>query len=73
MLVASNPRELARALGERSISAWARRHGFLPTTAARTLHRWGRRTDRRPHGGIARAIIAQLTADLARAGRGSAA
>ncbi len=58
-------RLLRRAGGWRGISDWARDRGFRPDTALLVIRRWYGRTDRRPHGGISRQIMAQLEADLA--------
>ncbi len=58
-------RLLRRAGGWRGISDWARDRGFRPDTALLVIRRWYGRTDRRPHGGISRQIMAQLEHDIA--------
>lgn len=62
-----NGRAIARALGAASLAQWARDRGFRRSAVAMAIRRWGQRSDRRPHGGISRAIMAALREDLARA------
>lgn len=59
------PQDAIAALGYPGVTAWARAHGFRPGTVMMTLRRWWLRPGKRPHGGIAREIIAALEADLA--------
>lgn len=47
-----------------SLPDFARRRGYLYHTVFVTVQRWGHRTDRQPHGGIARQIMADLRAEL---------
>ena len=47
-----------------SVPAWARAHGYQPRTVYQVIERWAHRTDRPPHGGMARQIIADLRAEL---------
>lgn len=53
-----------REAGYRSISSWAVSHGYKPATARRVIYVWGQRSDREPHGGIARALIRDLRHSL---------
>jgi hypothetical protein len=46
--------------GYRSLSAWAKAHGFKPVTARRVVYDWAHRGDREPHGGIARDLMRKL-------------
>ncbi len=50
--------------GYRSLSAWARAHGYLPVTVRRAVYDWGERDDREPLGGIKRAIMRDLRRTL---------
>lgn len=52
--------------GYRSLAEWARQHGYAPVTARAVVYAWGERTDRGPHGGIARQVMADLRATLGR-------
>lgn len=49
--------------GYRSVSAWARVHGYLPVTVRRVIYDWGQRTDI-PHGGIGRQVMSDLRMTL---------
>jgi hypothetical protein len=51
--------------GYRSLSEWAEAHDIKPVTARRVIYDWGMRTDREPHGGIAREVMRKLRATLA--------
>jgi hypothetical protein len=51
-------------LGWESVSAWAAAHGYERLMAAYCIRTWGNRVDRRPHGGIARALMADLRRTL---------
>lgn len=53
-------------LGWTSIDTWAKAHGYERKTASYCIRTWGNRTDRRPHGGISRALMADLHATLAK-------
>lgn len=46
--------------GYRSITDWAHKHGVKPVTARRVVYDWANRTDRDPHGGIARDVMQKL-------------
>lgn len=48
-----------------SLRAFALRNGFMPRTVYVTVERWGNRTDRQPHGGFGRQIMALLRKELA--------
>ena len=55
-------------LGWRSLSAWARSHGYCRNLTLHVVSAWGRpgQMKRRvPHGGITRAILSDLVATLA--------
>lgn len=52
-------------LGWTSVAAWARAHGYERLTAGVTIRNWCDRTDRSPHGGIARRVMADLRRTLA--------
>lgn len=47
-----------------SLQKWALKHGYVPRTVHITAQRWWDRTDRAPHGGLARQIMADLRRDL---------
>lgn len=66
---------IKRALRTRgtSLSGWARTHGYEPRTVRLAVQRWAGRTDRTPHGGLSRRIMAQLTTELGEARPGGAA
>lgn len=51
---------------EATLTDWAHHRGHLVGTVSRTLWRWAHRLagGDTPHGGIARAIVADLRADL---------
>lgn len=55
-----------------SLPNFARRRGYGYVTVFTTLKRWGHRTDRQPHGGIARQIMADLRAEVLSASHGIA-
>jgi len=57
--VAAVRAKLAR-LGWSSLASWSRERGYELTTVRNTIVRWGQRTDRRPHGGIARVLMSDL-------------
>jgi len=61
--------EVSQLLVERgfsSVTAWARAHGYEPATVRRAVRVWWPRDDRRPHGGLTRAIMRDLTDTLTR-------
>jgi len=62
----SRVKALLMLRGWRSMSAWARAHGYLPVTVRVTVAKWGLRSDKEPHGGLSREIIKKLRAELAR-------
>lgn len=47
-----------------SLRRWALGAGYGYTSVHRAVQTWAGRTDRRPHGGQAREIMARLRADL---------
>jgi hypothetical protein len=47
-------------LGWPSMRAWASAHGYERMTVSATVKTWGLRTDRTPHGGLARAVMRDL-------------
>lgn len=47
-------------LGWASMRAWAHAHGYERQLVAWTVKTWGNRTDRRPHGGLTRQVMADL-------------
>ncbi|MDD2883286.1 MAG: hypothetical protein PHQ58_22985 [Rhodoferax sp.] len=51
-------------LGWPSMAAWANAHGYQPATARLAMRTWGLRTDRVPHGGLARAVVRDLRATM---------
>lgn len=48
----------------KSLHAWALAHGYPPSTVYNVVQRWEHRTDRQPHGGISRQIMAELRREL---------
>jgi hypothetical protein len=52
------------ARADYSLYDFAKRHGYVYRTVCITVQRWGRRTDRQPHGGLARQIMAELKIEL---------
>jgi hypothetical protein len=44
-----------------SLYAFAKEHGYAYRTVCVTVQRWAGRTDRKPHGGEARRIMADLS------------
>lgn len=52
--------------GYRSITEWAERHGIKPNTARRVIYDWAHRTDRDPHGGVAREVMKKLRETIER-------
>ena len=48
----------------KSLHAWALEQGYLPSTVYSVVRRWEHRTDRKPHGGIGRHIMADLRREL---------
>ena len=52
-------------VGYGSIKDWADKHGYKPVTVYRVIHVWGNRTDKEPHGGLAREIMRRLRETLA--------
>lgn len=57
---ATRVRGLLAMAGYRSITAWAQAHGIKPVTARRVIYDWANRTDRDPHGGVAREVMKKL-------------
>mgnify|MGYP006886055728 CR=1 FL=1 len=57
-------KERLRKRGD-SLRAWSLRNGFAPRTVYVTIKRWGNRTDRQPHGGFGRQIMALLRKEVA--------
>ena len=51
-------------LGWPSMLAWAEAHGYERCTVSYTIKTWGRRTDKRPHGGISKNVLRDLRATL---------
>lgn len=47
-----------------SMKAWAEAHGYKRVTVSFAIRSWGMRTDRTPHGGLARAVMADLRRTL---------
>lgn len=56
-------------LGWPSLRSWARAHGYDGQMPGYVVRHWGNRTDRRPHGGIARALMHDLRETLAKGKR----
>lgn len=48
----------------KSLRGWAIEHGYPPRTVQLVVQRWGQRSDRQPHGGIGRQIMADLRREL---------
>ena len=48
----------------KSLRGWAIERGYHPRTVSTVTQRWEQRTDRNPHGGIARQIMADLRREL---------
>lgn len=57
-------RRLLAMAGYLSITEWANRHDVKPVTARRVIYDWANRTDRDPHGGIAREVMRKLRETL---------
>ena len=51
-------------LGWKSMSAWAVAYGYERGSVQAVVKTWGQRTDRRPLGGIARAVMRDLRSTL---------
>lgn len=51
-------------LGWFSMSAWAQAYGYPRGSVQAAVRTWGQRTDRIPHGGIARAVMRDLRTTL---------
>jgi hypothetical protein len=63
----STPQAVKPALDTRAdftLYDFAKRRGYVYRTVCITVQRWGHRTDRTPHGGLARQIMADLKAEL---------
>lgn len=58
--------KILTALTERgsNLGKWANEHGYKGGTVYKSVSRWAGRTDRSPHGGLSRHIMADLRADL---------
>lgn len=52
-------------LGWKSLSAWAVAYGYDRASVQAAVKTWGQRTDKTPHGGIARAVMRDLRLTLA--------
>ncbi|MCU0963576.1 MAG: hypothetical protein MUF08_00630 [Burkholderiaceae bacterium] len=50
-----------------TMKAWAEAHGYQRGTVSYAIRSWGMRTDRQPHGGLARAVMGDLRRTLAKA------
>ena len=48
----------------KNLRSWALEKGYHPRTVSIVVQRWGQRTDRKPHGGIGRQIMADLRREL---------
>jgi hypothetical protein len=51
-------------LGWASLNEWGRAFGHKSGCLHTTVNTWGHRTDRTPHGGLSRAVMADLRATL---------
>jgi hypothetical protein len=51
-------------LGWNSLSAWGEAHGYPRGSVRAAVLTWGQRTDKTPHGGIARAVMRDLRTTL---------
>lgn len=51
-------------LGWKSIAAWAHAYGYERQMVSYTVRTWAQRTDRRPHGGLSRAVMRDLRETL---------
>lgn len=51
-------------LGWASLNEWGRAFGHKSGCMHTTINTWGHRTDRTPHGGLSRAVMADLRATL---------
>lgn len=60
----SNVRGRLILLGWFSMSAWAEAYGYPRGSVQAAVRTWGQRTDRTPHGGIARAVMRDLRITL---------
>lgn len=47
-----------------SVTRWAEAHGYRWRTVYSVIEVWVGRTDREPHGGIARQVLTDLRSDL---------
>lgn len=47
-----------------NLCAWAKAHDYEYMTVRNSVKRWAGRTDRTPHGGLARLIMRDLAADV---------
>lgn len=47
-----------------SLRKWAKANSYPERTVQITVQRWAHRTDRVPHGGLARQIMAKLRTDI---------
>jgi hypothetical protein len=52
------------ALGWASLAKWAKAYGHKPVTAGVVVRTWWHRTDRIPHGGLSRLVMADLRTTL---------
>jgi hypothetical protein len=52
-------------LGWPSLDAWSVAHGYQRKMCSYVIRHWANRSDKHPHGGIARAVMIDLRATLA--------
>ena len=59
--------KLKKALDKKgtNLCAWARNHEYPYTTVHTVVGRWAGRSDRTPHGGLARKIMGELATFVA--------
>lgn len=50
----------------KTLHAWALEKGYPPSTVYSVVRRWENRTDRLPHGGFGRQIMAGLKKEMAK-------
>jgi hypothetical protein len=68
-MVSPTQEQIAKALEKKdtNLCAWSVARGYKYTTVFNTVKRWAGRNDRAPHGGIARLIMRDLSAFVAKA------
>jgi len=62
---AVNIKDMLRRRGK-TLRAWAIEMGYPPSTVYSVVRRWENRTDRIPHGGFGRQIMAGLKKEMAK-------